>query len=237
MAWRKSKPTGQFCPLPLRTRTPDFTRYVQSWFGYSEYPVILGSQPAGLLRLVGFHRAASRDPKLPPGLASLHAHKTTLEAGHKTFSPKGTLLTDHRLLRGSLRSPHPACQGCPRYTQTSLQGPDVLRWEPSEITPTSRLRKDTPKTCRRRFSVCKRLDNPLTLLCFTSEIQPRKAEKTGSAAKKHAHVFIDLESLRPRKRQCGNRTELKVGQKCCCKALMVWRTSPDGFLTMSVTPG
>lgn len=87
---------------------PDFTRCVHSWLRYSGCPVVLGSQPAALLHLVGFGQAVGRDPKPPPKLASLLAHETMLEAGHETFSPKGTLLTDHHFLRSSLHLLHPA---------------------------------------------------------------------------------------------------------------------------------
>lgn len=53
----------------------------------------------------------------------------------------------------------------------------------------------------------------------------QKSREDWLALQKHTHVFTDLERLRPRKRQCVNRTELKVGQKCCCKARRLWKTS------------
>lgn len=110
--------------LPIR---PFSLWDLRSWF-YKLYalPVILWRQPAALLHLVGFHWAVGRDPKPLARLASLHAHKTMLEAGHKPFSPKDALLTDHRFVWGSTHLLHPMWQGCRRYTQMSLQGCDDL---------------------------------------------------------------------------------------------------------------
>lgn len=168
------------------------------------------------------------EPNPLPRLTSLHVHRTRLETEHKIFSLKGTLLTDYHFLWGYLHFSYPTWQGCHGHTQTSSQGDNVLHC--AALThPTTPLRRDAPKTYGHRVSVLKRWGNLLISLCFASEIQPRKAEKNGLLRQKHAHVFTDLERLRPRKRQCVNRTEPKVGQKCCCKAWRLWRTSLSGF--------
>lgn len=128
-------------------------------------------------RWVGTPHAPGLDS--PPPTPS----KTALGAGHKTLPPKSILSTDHHFLGGILHVLHPAWQGRRRHAQTSLRGPEVQLCASQHHPPNPPLRKGAPKTHGCRFSARKRLDNLLTSLRFTSEIQPRKAEKTGSSAK------------------------------------------------------
>lgn len=102
--------------------------------------------------------------ELPPRHASLYTYQATLVTGQRTciFSwlynvSKPSLLTRH--------SPFlPLC------------------WQPNSWSPAADVAvMDTQDP--RRINIGRRLENLLTSLFFVSEIQPRKAAKTGSSAK------------------------------------------------------
>ena len=67
-------------------------------------------------------------PPAPAQTGLLARPETVLEAGHKTFFPKGTTLpADHCSLRGSLHIYHPTWQGYHKHTRSNeLAGPQRL---------------------------------------------------------------------------------------------------------------